>query len=90
MSDSRGGLPRDPRGCSRARRSASRQAGTDFQANYITGQEPTDAVRVPQYTATARQALSAQPGWHVYDTDANKPLWYDGADWRDGAGTIVP
>jgi hypothetical protein len=90
VAEVQGGVGRDPQACARTRRFTQKVSGTQFYAESVADTEPTDAVRVPRYTASQRGALSPLAGWHVYDTDANKPLWYDGTNWRDGAGTIVP
>ena len=73
----------------RNRRALNRIAKSDFQAKYIKT-VTAEYFQVPTYTDAQRGALSPEPGWHVFDTDANKPLWYDGTNWRDGVGTIVP
>jgi hypothetical protein len=34
-------------------------------------------------------AASSGVGAQVYDTTLNKPIWSDGSNWRDAAGTVV-
>lgn len=44
----------------------------------------------PRFTTAARpNAAAAGDGAAIYDTDLNKPIWSDGAAWRDAAGTVV-
>lgn len=44
----------------------------------------------PAYATGGRpSAVSAGAGAFIYDTGLTKPLWSDGAVWRDAAGTAV-
>ena len=46
--------------------------------------------RLAVYTTATRPSASAVPeGTGIYDTTLNKPIWSDGATWRDAAGTAV-
>ena len=48
------------------------------------------AVRCGQYaTATRPSAVAVGVGSMIYDTDLSLPVWSDGTDWRDAAGTVV-
>jgi hypothetical protein len=40
-------------------------------------------------TATRPTPAAAGAGASLYDTTLNKPVWSDGTNWRDSAGTIV-
>lgn len=40
-------------------------------------------------TTATRPTVRIYPGYPYYDTTLNKPIVYDGTNWRDGAGTIV-
>ena len=40
-------------------------------------------------TTANRPTSRIYPGYPYYDTTLNKPIVYDGTNWRDGAGTIV-
>jgi hypothetical protein len=40
-------------------------------------------------TANRPNATTATIGAQFYDTTLNKPIWSDGTNWRDAAGTIV-
>lgn len=40
-------------------------------------------------TANRPTAISAGQGAQFFDTTLNKPIWSDGANWRDAAGTVV-
>ena len=47
-------------------------------------------IRAGQVDAATRPLASAiGAGAMIYDTDLSKPIWSDGSDWRDAAGTIV-
>lgn len=47
-------------------------------------------VRVPRYTTALRPTpASAGVGATIYDTTLSKPIFSDGATWRDAAGTAV-
>jgi hypothetical protein len=39
--------------------------------------------------ATASRPASQAAGCMWFDTTLNKPIWFDGTNWRDAAGTIV-
>lgn len=43
----------------------------------------------PAYTTGMRPTAVTTPGTGIYDSTLNKPLWTDGADWRDAMGNIV-
>ena len=45
----------------------------------------------PQSYATVERpaANSVAKGESIFDTTLNKPIWSDGTDWRDAAGTIA-
>ena len=40
-------------------------------------------------TSGRPQANSIAQGDNIFDTTLNKPIWSDGTNWRDAAGTIV-
>lgn len=40
-------------------------------------------------TAERPSASSVPAGSHIYDTTLHKPLWSDGTQWRDAAGSAV-
>lgn len=47
-------------------------------------------VRYPTYTTVARpSAVTVGVGAAIYDTTISKPVFSDGAVWRDAAGTAV-
>jgi hypothetical protein len=44
----------------------------------------------PQYGTTAdRPVVELQIGQQYFDTTLGYPIWYDGTDWVDAAGTVV-
>lgn len=46
--------------------------------------------RLASFTTAARPgAALLGRGAEIYDTTLNKPVWSDGTNWRDAAGTIV-
>lgn len=54
-----------------------------------TGSATRAALTAKYATATRPSASNSGDGWQIYDTDLNKPLWSDGAVWRDATGTAV-
>jgi hypothetical protein len=47
-------------------------------------------ISTPQNGATAdRPTQSLQVGQFYFDTTLGYPVWYDGTDWVDAAGTVV-
>lgn len=40
-------------------------------------------------TATRPSAVGAGKGAQIYDSTLSKPIWSDGAVWRDATGTAV-
>lgn len=40
-------------------------------------------------TAGRPAATSVLAGTQFYDTTLHKPIWSDGTNWRDSAGTVV-
>lgn len=40
-------------------------------------------------TGSRPSAVTSGDGAMIYDTTLNKPIWSDGAVWRDAAGTAV-
>lgn len=49
---------------------------------------PVRTVRA--FATGARPAVSSLPvGSDIYDTTLHKPIWSDGTNWRDAAGTVV-
>jgi hypothetical protein len=47
-------------------------------------------VRAGLFTTALRpSAVTLGRGAEIYDTTLNKPVWSDGTNWRDAAGTIV-
>ena len=44
---------------------------------------------IPVATGSRPSASSAGAGTMVYDSTLSKPIWSDGTNWRDAAGTIV-
>jgi Protein of unknown function (DUF2793) len=47
-------------------------------------------VRCGQYATAGRpSAATVGAGTQIYDTTLSKPVWSDGTDWRDAAGTVV-
>jgi hypothetical protein len=68
----------------------------DAQADEMTDlrrrlEQVEDApTRFAPVTTTARpSAAAAGVGAKLYDTTLHKPIWSDGAVWRDAAGTAV-
>ena len=50
----------------------------------------TGALRLGRYTtATRPSAATAGNGAQLFDTTLNRPIWSDGANWRDASGTVV-
>jgi hypothetical protein len=48
------------------------------------------AISTPQNGATAdRPTQNLQIGQFYFDTTLGYPVWYDGTDWVDAAGTVV-
>jgi hypothetical protein len=48
------------------------------------------ALSTPQNGATAdRPTQNLQIGQFYFDTTLGYPVWYDGTDWVDAAGTVV-
>jgi hypothetical protein len=47
-------------------------------------------ISTPQNGATAdRPTQNLQVGQFYFDTTLGYPIWYDGTDWVDAAGTVV-
>lgn len=46
-------------------------------------------LRITTAASTGRPAASTGAGLTIFDTTLNKPIWSDGANWRDATGTIV-
>lgn len=44
-------------------------------------------IKLPSYTDTTRGALSPEAGWMIWNTDSDKPEWYDGTQWIEADGT---
>jgi hypothetical protein len=38
---------------------------------------------------TSARPFGAQTGWTFFDTTINRPIWWTGAAWVDGAGNVV-
>ena len=38
---------------------------------------------------TASRPATPSAGLQYYDTDLVKPIWFNGADWTDSAGTVL-
>ena len=50
----------------------------------------TQNILIPTSGATAdRPTQDLQVGQFYFDTDLNLPIWYDGTNWIDAAGTVV-
>ena len=49
---------------------------------------PPQAAESPT-TATRPSAVTLGDGAMIYDTTINKPIWSDGAVWRDATGTAA-
>lgn len=64
----------------------NREVGT-ITAGTIQG----DLIRgaMDRASATADRPTNAYRSQMVFDTTLNKPVWYDGAAWRDAAGAVV-
>lgn len=69
-----------------------------FAAPFVWGAKAGSALRLDQFTTTARNALStgwtapnktAARGAMVEDTDLGKPIYWDGAAWKDFTGIAV-
>jgi len=44
---------------------------------------------MPPAKKKATKKVTSGDGAMIYDTTLNKPIWSDGAVWRDAAGTAV-
>ena len=40
-------------------------------------------------TTTARPTVGLQIGQQYFDTTINRPIWWDGTNWINAAGTVV-
>jgi hypothetical protein len=40
-------------------------------------------------TTTARPTVGLQVGQFYFDTTINRPIWWDGTNWINAAGTVV-
>lgn len=60
----------------------------DQIAATITAKTLTD-VEVIICTTANRPTSNRWDGQQIYDTDLNKPLWWDGSAWRDAAAQTV-
>lgn len=49
---------------------------------------PVDSVVAPSGT-TANRPIRITSGYMYFDTDLNKPVWWNGTEWRDASGSIV-
>ena len=57
---------------------------------YATKNELSEvANKVNQAGSTAVRPSSATAGQCFFDTDLNKPIWFNGSDWVDYTGTTV-
>ena len=64
------------------------KAKTD--AAYATKDELTTvANKINQAGSTAARPTTAVLGQCYFDTELNKPIWFNGTDWVDYTGTIV-
>ena len=45
--------------------------------------------QVYSYGGGSVKPKGAKPYTVFFDTTINKPLWWDGSDWRDANGTII-
>jgi hypothetical protein len=43
----------------------------------------------PSGTTTNRPTERLQVGQYYFDTTINRPIWYDGTNWINAAGTVV-
>jgi len=63
--------------------------------HHTLGVKPAQAAagnhdHVKVYTTTGRPSSSTvKVGYQIWDSTLNKPLWADGANWRDATGTAV-
>ena len=47
-------------------------------------------LRISRHSTDSRpSAASAGEGAQIYDTTLHKPIWSDGSEWRDAAGSVV-
>lgn len=58
-------------------------SGADGNTNWATPINPNEP-----FTTVGRPAATTI-GRQIYDTTLHQPVWADGTDWRDAAGTIV-
>lgn len=71
------GLARDAAGVSRTTNGSSG-----------SGDHKVNALRLVPIATASRPAAGVR-GRQIYDTTIGKPIWDDGSQWRDAAGTIV-
>ena len=58
----------------------------------ITSNSNYNVTKIPLVIAketTARPTTNLYTGLCIFDTTLNKPIWYDGSNWRDASGTQV-
>lgn len=55
----------------------------------VRGAQDIASISVPHYTTAERpDASTVGLGEMIYDSDLDLPLWSNGTDWKDGAGTV--
>lgn len=59
----------------------------ELNGSHITARAPLAIAATT--TAGRPPAAAAGAGAQMYDTTLNKPIWSDGTNWRDAAGTVV-
>ena len=60
---------------------------TEISGSQVNINAPIRALASP--TSSRPQASSVPAGSHIYDLTLGKPIWSNGTEWTDAAGTVV-